>query len=371
MNKFQSLYWLSVCVLSGGVGVLLAGCGSGATPSGSSEGVELNTLEAELVSDSLYYSLRADTRKCVSPLCGGYFIRAVNQARTRCADGTRAAECYVAAVDFGALPVPDAPAVVALGTLGRKSYPGFGRLGVLTAEAVWGSLGSDTRRGDVYRLRDSGIRCITTPCFSIQAELLNQGTEVTLSDLDFERLELSDKQHEAAFAALGEGALLARGTLSRPQRLTGRGRQLTASALYLPSATSSCETDDDCAQDTWCRPTQAGGSECIAFTPIGESCGGHVPAWSQTQCIPGSQCSGRALAWDGTGLCRTECKDSTQCGDALYCATDGLCHDTGTCDEDADCSAEGNDWVHILCVGYATCSSDPSQGVCQWQCGTP
>ena len=33
---------------------------------------------------------RHDIRKCISPLCGGFFVKRVNQATTPCADGTQA-----------------------------------------------------------------------------------------------------------------------------------------------------------------------------------------------------------------------------------------------------------------------------------------
>ena len=33
--------------------------------------------------------------KCISPICGGYFVKRVNQATTVCADGSKQAECYV------------------------------------------------------------------------------------------------------------------------------------------------------------------------------------------------------------------------------------------------------------------------------------
>ena len=50
-----------------------------------------------------YYYLRPDYRRCVSPLCGGYFIRRPNQPQTKCVDGTWQRECYVAQVDLEGL----------------------------------------------------------------------------------------------------------------------------------------------------------------------------------------------------------------------------------------------------------------------------
>jgi len=50
-----------------------------------------------------YVTLRRDLRRCASPLCGGFFVDAVNQDSLRCADGSRSAECYVADLELSAL----------------------------------------------------------------------------------------------------------------------------------------------------------------------------------------------------------------------------------------------------------------------------
>src|ERR687898_992732 len=42
-----------------------------------------------------YYTLRADLRRCASPMCGGFFVKLVNHGRTRCADGRNLTKCYV------------------------------------------------------------------------------------------------------------------------------------------------------------------------------------------------------------------------------------------------------------------------------------
>src|SRR5260221_7539447 len=47
-----------------------------------------------------YFGVRADMRKCMYPICGGYFVHRVNTSKTLCADGGYAAECYVANVDL-------------------------------------------------------------------------------------------------------------------------------------------------------------------------------------------------------------------------------------------------------------------------------
>jgi hypothetical protein len=50
---------------------------------------------------SQYYTLTRDLRECLSPLCGGYFVQALNQQWTQCHNRRLSLEgCYVAALDL-------------------------------------------------------------------------------------------------------------------------------------------------------------------------------------------------------------------------------------------------------------------------------
>jgi hypothetical protein len=52
-------------------------------------------------SDAGYFVVtQRDKRKCTFPLCGGWFVKRVNEAKTRCADGTVATECYVGSIEL-------------------------------------------------------------------------------------------------------------------------------------------------------------------------------------------------------------------------------------------------------------------------------
>src|SRR5262245_387346 len=50
--------------------------------------------------DLRYVTIARDPRLCPSPLCGGFWVTSVNQSSTVCADGSQAARCYVAELDF-------------------------------------------------------------------------------------------------------------------------------------------------------------------------------------------------------------------------------------------------------------------------------
>src|ERR1044071_2029104 len=47
-----------------------------------------------------YFVIRRDLRRCASPMCGGYFVRRINQSRTLCANNRYARECYVSEIDW-------------------------------------------------------------------------------------------------------------------------------------------------------------------------------------------------------------------------------------------------------------------------------
>src|SRR5213596_598107 len=47
------------------------------------------------------YRVSPDPRLCISPVCGGAWVSAVNQQLTVCADGQQRETCYVATVEDG------------------------------------------------------------------------------------------------------------------------------------------------------------------------------------------------------------------------------------------------------------------------------
>jgi hypothetical protein len=140
-----------------------------------SEAIETQSsaLSDEAKPTSTYYQVRRDMRRCMSPMCGGYFVTAVNQKRTRCADGKKAAECYVAELAQSAGTELTDGALVH-GTLAQRSYPGIdGRWGVLKADFAAAPVLDVARAGEHLLAYDTGIRCITTPCPSLAVVKLN------------------------------------------------------------------------------------------------------------------------------------------------------------------------------------------------------
>jgi len=72
--------------------------------SGPETRLETEVPETVGTDNSNFYSVRPDYRRCVSPLCGGYFVKRVNQSRTRCVNGRLMSECYVAEIDWNGQP---------------------------------------------------------------------------------------------------------------------------------------------------------------------------------------------------------------------------------------------------------------------------
>ena len=98
--------------LSLAIGVLLgaASCGTGVDGVGDDSQLgadpRIETIESELTAfpNSTFYRVtHPDLRRCVYPLCGGYFTERVNQKTVTCSDGTAQPECRILEFDYAAL----------------------------------------------------------------------------------------------------------------------------------------------------------------------------------------------------------------------------------------------------------------------------
>jgi hypothetical protein len=179
------------------------------------------------------FVLRPDPRECPSPMCGGYWVALANHARTRCADGLLRPRCYVAYVldarDTNELgPVGGS---LASGVLDFQKSPDFGRLGQLTVSAIWAPVGQEPGAGRFFRLRDTGVRCIRAPCFSIRTTKLNSTARATLvSALELGPARTGDARPRANAALSSRDGLLAAGHIVSS---ADGGRVFRATQVYL------------------------------------------------------------------------------------------------------------------------------------------
>lgn len=214
-----------------------------------------------------YYQIRLDHRKCMSPLCGGYWVKRVNRASTRCVDGRKQSECYVAAIDWEALGLSDEQIAELSGWPEGVLLRGeiiqvelIGRtFGQFQPTEVWQAPthapmkrpGNPTAlrqrdRGEFVRLHDSGIVCITWPCASFQEESLNWPRVQLIHEVNLAGVGATEDQLSAAYEALSTSSdgLLAVGTHHRIRGPAGNGKAFEATQFYLrvePKLPSPCK----------------------------------------------------------------------------------------------------------------------------------
>jgi hypothetical protein len=196
---------------------------------------------------SSYYLGRPDPRLCPSPICGGVWVRLVNKRGTTCGDGGSRTECYVASIDLGRLRLNEATQsrltalftegrALARGALARGRVDGFPDLDTLVVTEAWPASSSRNRAGGVFhRLRDNGVRCVTTPCFSIHAAVLNTARHIDVSGVDVSAVGASAAERRRALTQLAKGRLAVAGRIvRRPNRgFTKAGRTFLATQFYV------------------------------------------------------------------------------------------------------------------------------------------
>ncbi|MBI4956317.1 MAG: hypothetical protein HY908_30145 [Myxococcales bacterium] len=217
-----------------------------------------------------YVTARVDMRKCMAPLCGGYFVRDVNRKQ---------AERYVSGLDFGPSGldpatqdlVRGAGELVLRGKLGPAD-PQFGTRTFLVYEAYRGMPGVTPIEGDVHYVaapRDPHIECFAAPCNNEVATKLNfaattyfTGYSVELASLplvDQDWLVNQVQNHGAATAAL----------IVDGQHFAGGYEQiLDASQVYLrlPLAEGPCPKMPEPACEGGTVPTYTRSADrCVVF----------------------------------------------------------------------------------------------------------
>jgi hypothetical protein len=211
----KSFFFAGLVALS-----LTSACANDDTVVETSDSIDVGGKADAFDSQSTYYAFARDTRRCVSPLCGGYWVAKVNADGTVCADGRKAAECYVAELDLADSGLTEIPGDQGLlrGKLGKKGFGTFGKLGTFSATELWTAGAALTPSegfialpaGDFVKVTLSGVRCKTTPCPFFSEIKLNSGKQKNLAELDLESVGLDEKAYEAAQTALtSEGLIVA------------------------------------------------------------------------------------------------------------------------------------------------------------------
>lgn len=247
---------------------------SGSDSDANAPAIDSIAQDLHTTSEPSYFSVRRDVRRCAAPRCGGFFVARVNVPSTRCADGRRRAECYVAELDLATLGLSedqetelrsDAERFLLRGEIGPLSG-GSPELGSLAVSEAWRGQADAPVPGAFLRVKNEGIVCITSPCLSFSAQTLNlRLPAVPVAELDFsaitdDALEALDQANEV------EGVLVS----ALPTIVSGPGGRaagLDVGDYYVPfEATSVGELCGSrglgfCSADEFCD------------FPLGADCG--------------------------------------------------------------------------------------------------
>jgi hypothetical protein len=191
-----------------------------------------------------YYTAREDFRRCISPICGGVFVKAVNRRFTKCADGRRRDECYVAKVNWEELGFdpfttnegiyPSTP-ILLKGKLIPRNYEGFGNLGEIVVTDAYKPATNNLPDGIFAALENNGIVCITSPCFSVDEYVLNRRKIRVISGFDLNPVGASEEDLATAYSLFSNNSpMIVTGYNKRQRELHGIGISFFANQLYLP-----------------------------------------------------------------------------------------------------------------------------------------
>jgi len=201
------------------------------------------------VNSGYFVVTRQDMRKCMSPYCGGVFVKRVNAAKTRCMDGTYLSECYVASVNLTALGLSDQEVSdfngaldggkgLVRATFAKNAYAP--QVADLKVAEGWEAATGSAPIGTFYRAADNGIRCIKAPCPSTSIYKLNSAVsqhagvdlEKTATKADADVLDAAQNAlygNKAGVLAVGDIA-----TVKCTSQNMNCGPKLIATEFYLP-----------------------------------------------------------------------------------------------------------------------------------------
>ena len=223
----------------------------------------VSVLPEPVNANSTYYRLGRDLRRCASPLCGGYFTKRVNSGSTRCGDGRRKSECYVAEIVWNGQPQIDSNQMLVRGSIVGKRYQGFGNLGELRVSESWKALGNSQPVGTFYLVRDRGVRCITFPCPTHSEAKLNSSFKRNIAGINLESAGLSESSASVVNAAMtGPDGVIVAGHEVRVTGPGGRSFQLKATQVYVRSKVESGSSNPDSGSLKPCFKTGCSSQVC-------------------------------------------------------------------------------------------------------------
>lgn len=188
-----------------GLGITSAACAAN-TDAVDEEAVATDDAayrKGDITDASTYFIVKPDYRRCMYPMCGGYFVKRVNGSKTKCSDGKWQDSCYVVSIDTKTetgtdIHQLDAARLVLRGDfakadaeLGGHPLPGTWSKFDATEAWIGDEKGADHTalwngkwwaNGIFYRYALNGVRCFRAPCPSIDGVRLNSGWVTSITD---------------------------------------------------------------------------------------------------------------------------------------------------------------------------------------------
>lgn len=296
------------------------------------------TSRAEI--ETYYIVTRPDYRRCAFPMCGGVFVAELNRQMTTCADGTQAAECYVALADLDATGLSESQQTWFDG----RFYDGFGvvrgefatgsfgllQAPVIEATEAWNAAADRDPRSNrrSWRADDLGFVCVTFPCVNGQAGRLNTSVFVGTAGIDLTTANAPAARVAEGMDGYFDGSgVLVTGRLWDVTGPAGDAEQLRADEFYTrvePEVDASCTNDDECDDGEWCGWGDDNVTrECKPFVGEGESCNGFVLPAFRERCEPDLECECIEATCDAPGICvvpdEGPCTSNDDCDDGEWC----------------------------------------------------
>ena len=198
-----------------------------------------------LASTSTFYVVtRQDERTCMYPMCGGWYVRRINRALTRCSDGSWASECCVADIDVSGLGLDDAEQTAFNDLLTQ----GFGlvrgdvvavdkdglAMPVSTLKVMegWSGHAKVDPVDPVYRVTWRGIQCFAYPCPSFHEAKLNSTASANIADIDLWIPGLPEEEAAAGYDELFASGILEAGYHVKVKGPGGKYNALLADEYY-------------------------------------------------------------------------------------------------------------------------------------------
>lgn len=160
-------------------------------------------IENELTAypnSTFFRVLRPDLRRCVYPLCGGFFTARVNQAMTTCSDGVAQPECRILEFDYSTLKLDAASQdklrdsvekgqALLRGAI-RKTAPIAGKTyDKLVVLEAWTARALSTPSGTFVRTNELPLAC--PACATFQHGVLNRSTTAKTHSVVFDATRFS------------------------------------------------------------------------------------------------------------------------------------------------------------------------------------